>query len=165
MGGALRYAVRSLAKFGADYAATITDGTNALRNSYDLDTTFGLTAVPQQINDAMLPLLTPVFEGEAALGFSTNAFLAGGAADEFEIDHVLFYRPTANLKYNQVLGGLLTLRDNYIAAAQQQKFLDMVAGPPPNQVVMAFTVKIVEGNWGDAKYWALKFSHHYRVFI
>lgn len=162
MTGALRYAVRSLAKFGADNKATITDGAMALKHSYDLDTTYGLEAMPQQINDAMLPCLAPVFEGEAALGLDVLTFMAGAYQDSFEIDQVLFYRPVANLKYNQVLGGLLNLRDSYVGAAQTQKFLDMQASPP-NQRPIAFTCKIVEATWGDTAYWALKFAHRYTV--
>src|SRR5262245_5830549 len=162
MAGALRYAVRSLAKFGSDNAATITDGTTALRHSYDLDAAYGLEAVPQQINDAMLPALCPVFEGEQALGLNVITFMAGAFTDEFEIDHVLFYKPTANLKYNQVLGGLLTLRDNYIAAAQSQKFLDMMASPT-NQRPFTFVARIVEAYWGTPSYWAIKFTHRFEV--
>ena len=151
-----RYLCTSLANFGATVANALT-GIGTVQ-SFDLD------AIPDKITRAQLPCLILLPEVGGERGYRPLTFMGNAGQMVFDATHILFFEETANLSARKVLPGLLSQLDNYITAAQAQKFLDTQASPP-NQVVITFTVNVNTGSYGGIEYHTLEFKHHYEIHL
>lgn len=140
----MRTWLTSLATFGLTVSG--------ITKSFDLD------AIPDKITRGQLPCLIPIPEIGDEQGLMLLTFMGNGPQDSFNVTHRLLYAETANLRIEQVLPGLITIRDAYIAAAIAQHFLNYQASPVA-QVVLQFSIQVGVGTWGDVEYHTIDFRH------
>ncbi len=140
--------ITALAAFGASVPG--------IHASYDLDT------IPDKITRAMLPCLIPLPALADSTGLTLDGAMGGAPHDSFTVTHRLLFRETANLSVQQALPDLITQRDNYVAAAADQRFLTAESSPL-NQVPMAFSIRVGVGTWGDTEYHLIDFKYKTRI--
>src|SRR5216684_400356 len=147
----IRYAITSLATFGATVSG--------VTNSYDLQ------QIPDKVTRVQLPCLLIVPEVGIEQGFRTLSFSGNAPEQTFEITQLLLYAEADVLEVKRALPGLLTLLDNYNAAAKANPQIDTQAGPPYNRTIMEYGVEIGITEWGDVKYHSIAFKHKLVIYL
>lgn len=148
------YFYDSVAAFGG----TVSGIVGGTINSYKL------SEIPDAVDRGQLPCLLIVPEVGSEEGFRFLAHLGGGPAITVEFSHVMLVAESGTRRPMLAVPDVEAMLDNYKAAAKTQKFLDTVAGPPYNQVVIGFQVEQGIYNWAGVDYHANVFRHKYTIY-